>query len=30
MRATQTFQNQPTDHARGIMKLGIRQLSHYI
>ena len=22
MRAAQTFQNKPTDHARGIMKLG--------
>ena len=22
MRATQTFQNKPTDHTRGIMKLG--------
>ena len=29
MRATQTFQNKPTDHLRGIMKLGIPQAPHY-
>ena len=30
MQATQTFQNKPTDHARGIMKLGIPQPPHYL
>ena len=29
MRATQTFQNKPTDHARGVTKLGIPQPSHW-
>ena len=29
MQATQTFQNKPTDQARGIMKLGIPQPPHY-
>ena len=29
MRAAQTFQNKPTDHARGIKKLGIPQPPHY-
>ena len=29
MRAAQTFQNKPTDHVRGIMKLGIPQPPHY-
>ena len=29
MRAAQTFQSQPSDHARGITKLGIPQLLHY-
>ena len=29
MWAAQTFQNKATDHARGIMKLGIPQLPHY-
>ena len=29
MRATQTFQNKPTDHASGIMTLGIPQQPHY-
>ena len=29
MQATHTFQNKPTDHARGIMKLGIPQPPHY-
>ena len=30
MQATQTFQNKPTDHARGITQLGILQPPHYI
>ena len=29
MWAAQTFQNKPTDHARGITKLGIPQPPHY-
>ena len=29
MWAAQIFQNKPTDHARGITKLGIPQLPHY-
>ena len=29
MRAAQTFQNKPMDHARGITKLGIPQPPHY-
>ena len=29
MRAAQTFQNKPADHARGITKLGIPQSPHY-
>ena len=29
MWAAQTFQNKPTDNARGIMKLGIPQPPHY-
>ena len=29
MWAAQTFQKKPTDHARGITKLGIPQLPHY-
>ena len=29
MRAAQTFQNKPTDNARGITKLGIPQPPHY-
>ena len=29
MRATQTFQKKPTDHVRGITKLGIPQPPHY-
>ena len=29
MWAAQTFQNKLTDHARGIMKLGISQPPHY-
>ena len=29
MWAAQTFQNKPTDHARGLMKLEIPQPPHY-
>ena len=29
MQAAKTFQNKPTDHARGITKLGIPQPPHY-
>ena len=29
MRAAQTFQNKPTDHAKAIMKMGIPQPPHY-
>ena len=29
MRAAQTFQNKPTDHARDIIKLGIPQPPHH-
>ena len=29
MRAAQIFQNKPTDHARGITKLGLPQPPHY-
>ena len=29
MWPAQIFRNKPTDHARGIMKLGIPQPSHY-
>ena len=29
MRAAQTLQNKLTEHARGIMKLGIPQPPHY-
>ena len=29
MRAAQTFQNKPTDHARDLTRLGIPQPPHY-
>ena len=29
MRAAQTFHSKPTDHTRGLTKLGIPQVPHY-